>query len=103
MTKEQFLTAYREQLKATYAWARDDAAKLERFMASVRNTISHGVSTWVHDGEAVTAAWRAIGGKGKPTLKALRALPDWSGSPCPSDPDNFWIDDVTGERKPAQV
>lgn len=26
---------------------------------------------------------------------------EWSGSPCPIDPDNFWIDDVTGERVPA--
>ena len=22
----------------------------------------------------------------------------WSGSPCPIDPENFWIDDDTGER-----
>ena len=25
----------------------------------------------------------------------------WSGSPCPKDPDNYWIDDVTGERVSA--
>lgn len=23
---------------------------------------------------------------------------EWSGHPDPSDPDNFWIDDATGER-----
>lgn len=23
---------------------------------------------------------------------------NWSGSPCSDDPDNFWIDDETGER-----
>lgn len=23
---------------------------------------------------------------------------EWAGSPCPVDPDNFWIDDATGER-----
>ncbi len=23
---------------------------------------------------------------------------EWSGSPDPTDPDNFWIDDDTGER-----
>lgn len=28
---------------------------------------------------------------------------DWSGSPCPKDPDNFWIDDKTGERVNAQT
>jgi hypothetical protein len=26
---------------------------------------------------------------------------EWSGHPCPDDPDNFWIDDATGERIPA--
>lgn len=26
---------------------------------------------------------------------------EWTGSPCPLDPDNFWIDDATGERVPA--
>lgn len=26
---------------------------------------------------------------------------EWSGSPCPDDPDNYWIDDVTGERVKA--
>jgi hypothetical protein len=26
---------------------------------------------------------------------------EWSGSPDPDDPDNFWIDDKTGERRPA--
>lgn len=25
-------------------------------------------------------------------------LEEWSGSPDPDDPDNFWIDDKTGER-----
>lgn len=25
----------------------------------------------------------------------------WSGHPCPEDPDNFWIDDETGECIPA--
>lgn len=26
---------------------------------------------------------------------------EWSGSPCPKDPDNFWIDDETDERVDA--
>src|SRR5258708_3095538 len=26
---------------------------------------------------------------------------EWSGSPDPKDPDNYWIDDITGERKRA--
>ena len=28
---------------------------------------------------------------------------EWSGSPCPLDPDNFWIDDETGERVCART
>lgn len=73
MNKQSFLTQYEATLKATHPWA-TDAEKLARFMDSVRETITTQKSTWNHDGEAVTAAWKAIGGKGKPTLKALRAL-----------------------------
>lgn len=29
--------------------------------------------------------------------------PEWSGSPDPEDPDNFWIDDETGERVNAHT
>lgn len=29
--------------------------------------------------------------------------PTWSGSPCPLDPDNYWIDDKTGERVNAKT
>lgn len=28
---------------------------------------------------------------------------EWSGKPDPSDPDNFWIDDDTGERVDART
>jgi hypothetical protein len=28
---------------------------------------------------------------------------EWSGSPDPTDPDNFWIDDETGERVNAET
>ena len=45
-------------------------------MLSVRATLRGPVATWNFDGPATVAAWRAIGGKGKPTLKALRALED---------------------------
>lgn len=27
--------------------------------------------------------------------------PEWSGHPDPDDPDNYWIDDATGERRKA--
>lgn len=74
MNRQSFISTYRAELIARFPWAQD-ADKLQRFMASVETTISTSAATWNHDGEAVTAAWRAIGGKGKPTLKALRALP----------------------------
>lgn len=73
MTKSEFLNAYRAELLARYPWAQD-AAKLARFLSSCGNTLSFNIKTWNHEGDAVTAAWKAIGGKGKPTLKALRAL-----------------------------
>lgn len=74
MNKQTFLTNYRAELVARYLWAQD-SAKLDKFMASCETTITSGAATWNHDGDAVTAAWRSVGGKGKPTLKGLRALP----------------------------
>lgn len=73
MTKEKFLTNYRDEIMSRYEWAYD-VDKLDRFMASVRRTITTQAKTWNHDGDAVMAAWRSVGGKGKPTLKGLRAL-----------------------------
>jgi hypothetical protein len=72
MTRAAFLNSYGFQLMARYEWARN-ADKLSRFLESCAATLN-GASSWNHDGPAVMAAWRTIGGKGKPTLKALRAL-----------------------------
>lgn len=74
MNRQSFMSTYRNELIARYPWAQDEA-KLEKFMNSCATTISTLSATWNHDGDAVIAAWRAIGGKGKPTLKGLRALP----------------------------
>lgn len=71
-TRAAFLEAYRAELEARYAWALD-AHRLAKFMDSVTNTLNGG-ATWNKDGEAVEAAWKKIGGKGKVTYKALRAL-----------------------------
>lgn len=75
MTRATFLAAYRSEVVERYGngWAAD-AARLERFMAAVEQTISTDKAPWAFSGAATTAAWRAIGGKGKPTLKALRGL-----------------------------
>jgi hypothetical protein len=72
MTQAAFLNSYGFQLMARHEWARN-ADKLSRFLDSCAATL-HGANTWNHDSPAVTAAWRTIGGKGKPSLKALRAL-----------------------------
>jgi hypothetical protein len=77
ITKTEFLTEYRARLVAGYPWAQD-TAKLDRFMQSVANTIN-GAYTWNHDSAAATAIYRENGGKGKVTLKWLRALPAGEG------------------------
>lgn len=74
VTKNAFLAAYRTALVAAYPWAAD-VTRLNRFMASCVWTLEGPSATWNHDGEAVVSAWKSIGGKGRPTLKALRALP----------------------------
>lgn len=78
-TKAAFLHHYRGEIKHRYAWAQD-AAKLERFMGGVTETLNGSDRVWVCEGDAVVAAWQAIGGKGRPTLKALRALDDGATS-----------------------
>lgn len=74
MSQASFLATYREILYARYAWAQNDS-KLALFMISVQRTIEGPEKTWNHDGDAVAATWRIMGGKGKLTIKALRALP----------------------------
>ena len=75
MSKSVFMAMYRAELLLRYAWAANED-KLARMLSSVHATLTGTEATWNHDGEAVVAAWRAMGGKGKPTLKALRALPE---------------------------
>lgn len=37
------------------------------------------------------------------TVYHIEQAPEWSGTPDPNDPDNFWIDDETGERVNAHT
>ena len=73
MTRTAFVWAYAERLVAQYPWAQEPD-RLARFLDGVQCTLQ-GASTWNHDGPVVLAAWRAIGGKGRPSLKGLRGLP----------------------------
>jgi hypothetical protein len=72
-TKAAFIQHYKSEILHRYAWAQD-AAKLERFLGGVAETLNGPARVWACEGAAVDAAWQAIGGKGRPTLKALRAL-----------------------------
>lgn len=80
MTKENFLAVYREILVHRYAesgWA-NNAEKLAAFMTNVRKSIETTQSVWHCDssgGSAAQAAWKRIGGKGRVSYRALRALP----------------------------
>ena len=76
MTQWRFMAEYRGLLISTCPWAQDET-KLDRFMSTVRSSIETDVNLWCISGKpkCVTLAWRAIGGKGKPTYTALRALP----------------------------
>lgn len=74
-TREAFLAAYRELL-APLPWAAANSAKLDGYMTVVTRVVSGGAGNWSPTGQELAAqAWKAIGCKGKPTLKALRALP----------------------------
>jgi hypothetical protein len=75
MTKDALLIAYRAVLLAEYPWAQD-ADKLDRFLASASRTIRTTAATWNHDSPAMLKAWRSLGGKGRLTLTALRAIAD---------------------------
>ncbi len=74
VSKVTFIAAYRKELEARYGWAHD-LNRIQTFLHSVSNTLKgDGDNTWNFHGEAVTAAWKRIGGKGVPSLKSLRAL-----------------------------
>lgn len=74
LTVQNFLAAYRQELIESYAWARDPE-KLSRFMQSVEASVRSKSKSWNKDGDAVTRAWKAIGGKGRLTWKMLESLP----------------------------
>lgn len=77
MTKTAFIAAFRAELESKgYEWAKDPA-RVALFMSRVRETLDgpHILVTLDKSAPSAVAAWRAIGGKGAPTYKALRALP----------------------------
>lgn len=83
-TREVFIQAYADQLRASFDWAAD-TAHLERFLSSVRVTLASRAATWNHNSIAVQRAWRAIGGHGRVSLAKLRALPGAGPAGGPAD------------------
>ena len=75
MTKSELSAAYRDLLPRVFPWAQDQD-RLDRFMASFERTIRTSAATWNHNSPTIWQAWRTLGGKGRPTLKAMRALED---------------------------
>lgn len=77
MTLKAYLDALRWELVSRYGWARDRAS-VERYMTRVEEGLADkraGMGAgYEYTGAASVAAWRAIGGKGTPSLKALRGL-----------------------------
>lgn len=83
-TRQKFLTELRAAILERYSgpdktgldgWA-NNPDKLDAFLSVTLRTIEGEKNLVNLKGEAMTAAWRAVGGKGKPTYKGLRALPD---------------------------
>lgn len=76
MTKQDYFEALESELRTRFAWAQDDEVKLARYMAAAREKVlCDSGPSYQYDGAASKAAWQSIGGKGTPTLTALRALP----------------------------
>jgi hypothetical protein len=81
MTKTQLIADYRAAIldlasrDADMAWVYE-GSRLQRFMSSVETTIRTERATWNHNSNILAHVWRAGGLKGKPTLKAMRALPE---------------------------
>ena len=71
-TKQQFLAVLRREL-SKYDWAKDEA-RLTRAMGAATHTLN-GLKTCAIT-ESWVLAWKEIGMKGKPTYKALHALPE---------------------------
>lgn len=81
-TREAFLAAYRKQLESM-GWAAQPGA-LDRFMDNVERSLRGAEKgTWSpRNQQHALKAYRAIGGKGPITMKALLALPSTAPAPA---------------------
>jgi len=76
-SRNEFLRAYEAQLKMVHGWA-NDKSQLTEFITQVEKVLNDwkcfSKHRWNYTAKTVYAAWRGIGGKGRPTLTQLRAL-----------------------------
>ena len=71
--QERYIAIYIDEVQKRYPWAQDES-KLAKARAHITQAIAAKRNEWQIDGEAGVAAFRALGGKGKPTFKAIFAL-----------------------------
>lgn len=73
-TKAEFLSRYERALRGDGM----APAALAKFMTEVRRTLCAPEEpvSWTPAGAVALEVWKALGGRSRPTLKALRALPD---------------------------
>lgn len=72
-------------------WCKDHVEGFPQDLSDGHMSREGAVKEWLSDNDAAEEV----------TVEAIPDAiftPEWSGSPCPRDPDNFWIDDATGER-----
>jgi hypothetical protein len=74
LTKKTLRAAYIDRVKTTYPWASDEQ-KLANFCTTLDRTFAGSTELSIY-GFQFTECWRDLGGKGKPTYKALHALPE---------------------------
>lgn len=71
--QERYVNLYVDALSANFAWAQDET-KLANARKTIVSCIEKKMNGWQIDGLAGMAAWRGIGGKGKPTFKVIHNL-----------------------------
>lgn len=79
-TKSALVAAYRARLEASgMAWV-DEPGRLDRFLRSVRDTLTPGrTATFHREGECWRGALADVGLRASTSLRALRALADGDG------------------------
>lgn len=71
--QQRFIDEYRKSLIKRYSWAKDEK-RLEAFIESCKEALAGRRSMWGYQGSAVDDAYRAAGGTGRISMKAIQNL-----------------------------